>query len=336
MVAGVCASAWAGTADEDWQAVVALDAGPAGKPDSADAAGKLVTGHLEKQEKALRSFLTAHPQDAHAFEAQLRLARLLQIRADFEGSAKLHAEAKRLLDNLEKTATPEQRPELEFSKVTRMMRALKRSDPAQCEELMKAARHFQADFPDDRRVAGLLTEVATLFDAQPATKEALLDDAQTAAKDPELKARIADDLKRVRLLGHQVSLTFTSVQGQPVSIEGLAGQPVFIIFLARISAPAMEGLGKLQQEVAQLPPGSVRVVAVDLDVNREAVADLLKSHGLTWPTAWDGKGWESPIVRGFGINALPTVWLVDAKGRLRSLNALENAGEKVRQLLRER
>src|SRR5260221_13951719 len=88
-----CAGALAGTAEDDWQTVVALDAGPGGKSESAEAAGMMVVNHLAKQEKALRSFLAAHPQDPHVFEAQLRLARLLQIRADFEGFEKLRVEA---------------------------------------------------------------------------------------------------------------------------------------------------------------------------------------------------------------------------------------------------
>ncbi|MDR3404515.1 MAG: TlpA disulfide reductase family protein [Chthoniobacter sp.] len=337
MVAGACAGALAGTVDEDWQAVVALDAGPGGQsPSTVEAAGMLVVNHLAKQEKALRAFLAAHPEDAHVFEAQLRLARLLQIRADFEGSEKLRAESKRLLDGLEKTATAEQRPELEFAKLARMMRTLKRTDPAQREELLTAARRFQSDYPTDRRVAALLTEVATLFDTQPKVKEVLLDDAQALAKEPDLKTRIADDLKRVHLVGETVPLSFTSVQGQEVSIESLAGRPVFVIFFAQSSPPAMAALGKLQQEVAQLPQGSIRVVGVDLDIKRETVMDLLKSHSITWPTAWDGKGWTGPLVRSLGINALPTVWLLDVHGRLRSLNALENAANQARLLIHEK
>ncbi|MEI9894968.1 MAG: TlpA disulfide reductase family protein [Chthoniobacter sp.] len=336
IVAGVCAGALAGTVDEDWQAVVALDAGPGGQPDTAEAAGMLVVNHLARQEKALRTFLTAHPEDAHVFEAQLRLARLLQIRADFEGSDKLRAESKRLLDSLEKTATPEQRPELEFAKLARMMRSLKRTDPAQREELLTAVRRFQTDYPADRRLAALLAEVATLFDTQPKLKETLLDDAQAIAKEPDLKARIADDLRRVHLLGQEVPLSFTSVQGQEITMAGLAGRPVFLIFFAQSSPPAMAALGKLQQEVAQLPQGSVRVVGVNLDLKRETVVGLLKSRSLTWPIAWDGKSWMSPLVRSLGINALPTVWLLDGHGRLRSLNGLDGAANQARQILHEK
>jgi hypothetical protein len=333
---GASNSVLAGTAEEDWQAVTALDGGPTGKPESAEAVGALVINHLAKQEKVLRAFLADHADDSRAFEAQLRLARLLQLRADFENSDKLRAESKRILDNLDKTATPEQRPELEFSKVARMMRLLKKGSAEQRDDLLKAARRFETNFPDDRRVAALLAEVATLFDTQPKTKEQLLEDALRQAKDPDLRARITDDLKRVRLFGQEVPLAFTSVQGQEINVSAFAGKPVFIIFFAQSSPPAMAALAKLQQEVGQLPQGSIRVIGVNLDPKREMAIEALKTRGLSWPTACDGQGWESPLVRGLGINTLPTVWLLDAKGRLRSLNALDGAATQARQLIQGR
>ncbi len=331
--AGLCTSALAGSVEEDWQAVTALDAGPSGQPDSPKAAGTMVVNHLAQQEKALRAFLAAHPEDTHAFEAQLRLSRVLQIRAEFEGSEKLRGDSKRILDSLEKTATAEQRPELEFARVARMMRMLKPSVPGQREDLLKAARDFATVYPTDRRVAALFTEVAGLFDSQPKLKESLLEDAQATAKDPDLKSRIEDDLKRLHLLGQEIPLKFTSVQGQEIDIASFAGRPVFIIFFSQNSVPSMLALTKLQQEVAQLPQGSIRVLGVSLDRKRETVLETLKSHGLSWPTAWDGNGWEGSVVRGFGINALPTVWLLDTKGKLRSLSALEGAAGLARGLM---
>lgn len=333
ILAGLCTSALAGTVEEDWQAVTTLDAGPSGQPDSPKAAGTMVVNHLAKQEKALRTFLAAHPEDAHAFEAQLRLSRALQIHAEFEGSEKMRTEAKQILDSLEKTVTPEQRPELEFSKITRMMRMLKPSVPGRREDLLKAARDFATEYPTDRRIAALFTEVASLFYTQPKLKESILEDARATAKDPDLKSRIEDDLKRLHLLGQEIPLKFTSVQGQEIDIASFAGRPVFIIFFSQNSVPSMLALTKLQQEVAKLPQGSIRVFGVSLDRNRETVLENLKQRGLSWPTAWDGKGWEGSVVRGFGINTLPTVWLLDTKGKLRSLNALEEAAGLARGLM---
>lgn len=333
LLGGVCA---AGDADQDWQAILALDAGPKEQPNSADAASKMVLNHLSRQEKALRSFVGEHSQDSHAFEARLRLARLLQIRADFEGSDKPRAESRSILEQLEKTATPEQRPELEFTRVARLMRSVNPGNPGQREDALKAARVFQASYPADRRLAALFAEIATLFDSQPAKKEDILQDALRLATDEDLKARIGDDLKRVRLIGQVVPLRFTSLEDKEVKIEDLLGRPIFVIFFANFSPPSITALDRLQQEIASLPRGSVRVVGICLDERREVATGVVKGHNITWPIGCDGKSWQSPLVRDLGINALPTVWLIDAHGKLRWLNALEGAAIRAQQLLRER
>ena len=132
-----------------------------------------------------------------------------------------------------------------------------------------------------------------------------------------------------------MSLKFTSVQGWDVNVDDYAGHPVFVIFFGQFSNESMTVVDKLRAEVAQLPAGSVEVLGVDLDVKRETVLETIKTHHLNWTVTSDGKGWDSPLVRGFGINMVPTVWLIDAHGHLRSLNALEGAAILARQLLRE-
>ncbi len=330
------AGARAGDAEADWQAITALDAGPQEKPPTEEGARMMIHAHLVRQEKALRAFLAAHPEDARVFETRLRLARALQIRGDFENADKVRAEGRHLLDDLEKNATPAQRVELDFAKVARLMRNLREVTPAQREEVRAAARKFQEAHPADRRLAALLAEVATLFDAQPKIKEALLADAQPLAQDDELKARIADDLKRVRLLGEEVPLRFTSVQGRDITLAELRGRPVLIVFFAGASRPSVGAIANVQNTLTELPPSSVHVLGVSLDDQRAALDAVIKARSLTWPVAFDGKGWESPLVRALGINAVPTVWLLDARGRLRSLNALDGTTSQVRQLLRER
>jgi hypothetical protein len=57
---------------------------------------------------------------------------------------------------------------------------------------------------------------------------------------------------------------------------------------------------------------------------------------LKIPVYFDGKSWESPLVRKFGVNALPTVWVIDRRGILRSLNAGENLADVVEALVMER
>lgn len=320
--------------ESDWQAIVALDAGPRQRATKPAQVPAITFEHLRQQERALHSFLSAHSADEHAFEARLRLARLLSLRAELQGKP-APPELARLLDELEKAATPTQRIEVEFTRISHAMRGLRQPAAAPREELLAMVRRFQAAHPDDSRVAALLAEVATLFDLQPQTKEALLRDAQRLTRDDELKARIADDLRRSALLGQTVPLRFKPEGTAGIDLRDYRGKVVLLIFFAGWSEPALEALDALQRAAAELPKGRVQFVGVSLDTKPDRLIALAQEKKITWPIACDGRGWESPLVRPLGINAVPTVWLLDKEGRLRSLNGLEGTVAQVRQLLRE-
>lgn len=325
-------AAWAASAEDDWRAVVALDAGPQVRPRTSEEARASAQSHLTLQERLLRAFLAAHPADANAFEARLRLSRALQIRADMTANEALRQEGKRLLDEAARTATAAQIPEVDFARITAFMRSLSQPSRAEKTELLTMARAFRAKHPADRRVAALLAEVAALFDSDPKTKLALLEDAKPLAKGDELKGRIADDIRRTALFGKTFPLSGPTTQGRTASVEDIRGSPALVLFFADFSPPSTSVLEAIVQAVAELPKGSVRLLGVSLDERRDDTTALLRRLGIAWPVIHDGKGWESPAVRALGINTLPTVWLLDGAGRLRSLNAQQGTAGLIRQL----
>jgi peroxiredoxin len=327
---------FAAPAEQAWQRVTALDAGPTSPSRTADEARVATLRHLNQQESALRSFLTEHGNDPHAFEAQLRLARLLQIRGDLTGNVREMAEAAQLLEQLDKTASAAQRPEVDFAKISYLMRTLRPSVTGQRERLLEAARRFQGQHPSDRRVAALLTEVASLFEHDPKTLRALLNDAQKLAKTPQLRAQIDDGLRRVGLLGQPLKVSWPTLDGKSLELDTWRGKVIVLVFFAVWSPPSTGALDTLRSRLGQLPGDSLAFVGISLDAEKPPLRAMLAEKKLTWPIGFDGQGWESAQIRALGINALPTVWLIDQRGRLRSLNGLEDTEGQVRQLLRER
>ena len=323
-------------AEDEWQQVTALDAGPRSTSRNEAEARAAVIAHLDLQESALRKFLVRHPADIHAFEARLRLARLLQIRGDVQADAKSLAEAVRLLDALEKSATAGQKAEVDFARITFLMRTLRKPTAEQRARLLGKARKFQLDHPDDRRIAALLAEVATLFELQPETMRELLTDAQPLATDPQLKAQIEDDLKRVALFGQPLRLEFTTTRGEAFTIEQLRGSVVVLVFFAVWSGPSVNALDAVREATVKLRKDAIRIIGVSLDAKPEPLSALLKEKNIAWPVGYDGQGWESPLIRTLGINSLPAVWLLDKEGRLRSLDGLANLAGQARQLLDQR
>jgi hypothetical protein len=86
----------------------------------------------------------------------------------------------------------------------------------------------------------------------------------------------------------------------------------------------------------QLPKASLLIATVSLDSNKKALLQRMKEFQIeTWPTNFDDLGWDNGIARPLGINALPTVFVIDKKGVLRSINARDNHDLWVRRLLRE-
>lgn len=324
-------TALAGEVREDWARVTALDAGPGVQPQTAEEARQLSLAHLEKQERALRDYMTAHSGDENACDARLRLSRLLGLRAELKGEP-APAEAARLLNDAQILATtPAQQADVDFARVSERMRRLRGKRPSTLERdgLLDAVQEFQRKHGGDHRLGAMLAEVSRLFDNQPKTKETLLLSAQKLTKDPGTLAQIADDLKRLSFFGKVLPLRFTALDGTRVDAKNWRGKPVIIVFFATWSAPSKKAFADLRFNAKDAV-----FIGISLDSDRKLLDAFLAEQNAKSPIAWDGKGWESPLVQALGINALPTTWLLDKDGVLRSLDALDETAEQLKKLAR--
>lgn len=329
----LAASALAGTADDDWNALIALDAGPGVQPKTEDEARDIALGHLKKQEAALRGFLSAHSGDKRAFETRLRLVRLLNMRADMTTKPS-PPEVGNLLKAAEAAATsPEEKTELDFALLTREMRAVRgrRPTPDERDGLLKAVRAFQKAHRGDRRIPALLVEVSNPFEAVPSTKQSLLTEAKILTEDSALLAQIADDQKRLSFVGKKLPLRFVSLDGKRHTAEAWAGTPAVILFFATWSEPSVKVFADI--EAAAKQAGAI-FVTISLDADRAALDRFLREQKSDALAAWDGKGWNSPLILALGLNAIPATWLLDKQGVLRSLDILDDPAGFIRQVAR--
>ena len=75
-------------------------------------------------------------------------------------------------------------------------------------------------------------------------------------------------------------------------------------------------------QIAQHYAGKpVDFLTVSLDEDRAALAATIQAADLRWPVQCDGLGWKGATVKTLGINALPTVFVLDRGGNLTALNA---------------
>jgi hypothetical protein len=57
------------------------------------------------------------------------------------------------------------------------------------------------------------------------------------------------------------------------------------------------------------------LLGVSVDRRREVLARQETALNVTWRSWWDGPG--GPIARAWKVEALPTLYLIDAKGQIR-------------------
>ncbi len=329
------AAVWASAADAEWQALDALDAGPKTPPASREEARATGLAYVARQEEALRRFMARYPDDARGIDARLRLARLLSVRSDLAEDPRAFQQALELLDATRRIAPEARQADVAFAKIAIVMQRARFPTPAERDELTAGMLAFQKNHPNDRRVAPLMAEIANLYDDQPRRKEAFLKEALRVAQTDELRARVADDLKRLSFLGQPVRLKGTTAKGEELDLAALRGKVVLVYFYATWSPPSMGGLEEIGFVRRQFPPGSVEIVGVSLDPTREELEGGIRTGGIGWPVIWERQGWESPLIRSLALNALPTLWVFDKQGRLRALNAKEEIAPLVQRLLRE-
>ena len=341
------ASALASDADTAWAAIEKLRQGP-GRP-TADAPEEVVQrmrAHLAAQERTLGEFITRYPDDPRRYEAEIEYAGVMStLGASLSDRLRVEKSLQRLAAlERAKTAPFQIRADAAFQRITTTMQTVnlaaaeRPGETARAKNtILESAQNFAGTYPDDRRAARLLAEAATLLDDQPSRKRKVLEQAQSLARDEATKQRIKDDLTRLGLLGQQTDLSFDTLRGGRWSLADQRGRVTVLVFWAGWSPPSVAWLAEFAKFARGLPDGLVSVATVSLDQQVGNARETLDKLGLsTWPTACSGDGWDDPLVRRLGINALPTAFVFDKEGRLRTLNARRGYESLIRQLVAER
>lgn len=162
-----------------------------------------------------------------------------------------------------------------------------------------------------RTVAALaLLAAGTLLPARPVAAQ----DAGAAPAAPGLDWRLSD------------------LEGAEVSLAELTGRPLVINMWATWCLPCVVEIRSLERLAHSLEGEDVGFALV-APQERRAVADWVGRRGYALPFYVE----DTPMPEAFGLEAVPTTWILDADGRvvLKHRGALDWDRDDVRALLRE-
>jgi len=136
-------------------------------------------------------------------------------------------------------------------------------------------------------------------------------------------------------VGKPLDLSFTAVDGKKVDLKDFSGKVVLIDFWATWCGPCIGEVPNLKKAYDTHHAKGFEIIGISLDDKKEDLLQFTKKHEMPWPHYFDGKHWNNEISFRFGINSVPTTWLIDKKGNLRSTNVRGDLERSVERLLKE-
>ena len=120
------------------------------------------------------------------------------------------------------------------------------------------------------------------------------------------------------------------VSGKTFSLAQQKGRVVLILFWATWCEPCQKEMFELNKYYHLLKKKEFTLITINLDSSRNRMQEFIKKRKLGWHTIFSGRVWQDPTVKKYGVNSLPSTWLIDANGFLRSF---ELQGKELRQAI---
>jgi thiol-disulfide isomerase/thioredoxin len=138
----------------------------------------------------------------------------------------------------------------------------------------------------------------------------------TGFADSPQARKAAGAVRRLESVGKPLALAGTSIDGRRFSVETFRGVPVLVHYWSTDCEPCKVDLAQIRELQSKYGPKKFGVVGVALDGDKAKLTKFLQAKPLPWPQLHEPGGLDSRLAEEYGVLALPTMMLVDAKGNV--------------------
>ena len=112
-------------------------------------------------------------------------------------------------------------------------------------------------------------------------------------------------------------ISLKDLNGQTVPLSSLRGNIVLIDFWASWCRPCRYEMKQVLTPLYQkYHDKGFDIYSVSLDQNQQQWAQASQAENITWTNVSDLKGWHSPVAQTYGINKIPSTFLLDKEGNI--------------------
>jgi thiol-disulfide isomerase/thioredoxin len=198
---------------------------------------------------------------------------------------------------------------------------------------MSDLQAFLDKFPDSDEAPDVLLQLASANEYNGEEKTAREQYAKVVEKFPasEASKKAGGAVRRLDLVGKSFALKGPGLKNETNDSAQFAGKTLLVVFWATWAGPFKSELPELAKVYQKYHDKGLEVIGINLDNERGEVDAFLKEHPVTWPQVFEGGGMESRLAIEYGIISVPTMFLVDADGKVVS-RSLRNSADLDHQL----
>lgn len=213
-------------------------------------------------------------------------------------------------------------------------------DAAAQQKVLEDAQQLARDNPENDHLTDILEN---MVDIGPATKEMskAANDIALSMNTPlanQMKQQAEREEKLAKLDNKPLTIEGAKVDGSHFSTADWKGKVVLVDFWATWCPTCMEEMPRVEKAYADFHQKGFEIVGISNDHDTDQLKQfLVQNHAeMPWPQLFDPGNLDwNPIATSLGVESLPTMFLIDKKGVVRSTNAIANFEEQIPKLLAE-
>ena len=175
--------------------------------------------------------------------------------------------------------------------------------------LMKAQLYSEV-FKDDTKALDLIKQLKTDFSD---TKQGMNADRIAAMITREAEADKAKDALKGSAFA---DFDEKDIDGNPISVANYKGKVVLVDFWATWCGPCVGEMPNVIKTYGKYHDKGFEIIGVSLDQDKDKLTSFIKENKMPWPQFFDGQGWQNKLAVKYGIQSIPSNYLIGKDGKI--------------------